>query len=300
MILSQVCESQFIACEHTWAEKYEITAKNGLKLRENQNTESKVIAIIPFKSEIRLCYENTRTETIDGIKGKWVKAFWEDKEGFIFDGYTKQIIEVSKIKVFSTEMDLVNVWKDSGFPQDKELVGLYSTNSPKYFELRKVNLKPEEIPLWVFRGLNVKQTKTIEGTLVNRMLLIGDKQGIETGKFYGTVYGDGKAIKGDSVILGVFKEINPYELRIQSRIKDGEIIDQLLLKMKCWGGLRQFYGYEAGVRVNFIGDLDGDDKDDILVTYQTSYKGWYYGLFSTKYATENKIFKEMTIGSGSE
>ena len=101
-------------------------------------------------------------------------------------------------------------------------------------------------------------------------------------------------------MLAVFSEINPYQLRIRTRTENGAIVDQLLLQMKLWSGDGAFQGYEGRVEVNFIGDLDGDNKDDVLVTYQQTYKGWAYGLFSTKQAIAPKVFKEMTIGSGSE
>ncbi len=295
LLFSQIGNSQFVECKYSWAKSYEVTAKSGLKLRNGQNTESEVIGLIPYKSEIKLCYESTKSEVIEGIKGKWVKAFWQDKEGFVFDGFTKEIIESPPFEVFSTERDLVNKWKNSGIPNNENYVGLYALKNSNSFELRKVNLRPDEIPIWVFKGLNIIETKKIRGNIVNRMLFIGDKQGID----YGVIYGDGEAIKGDSTFRGVFKEINPYELRIQTQIKE-EIIDQLLVKMRCFGGMAEQYGYEAKAVVNFIGDLDGDNKDDILITYQTTYKGWYYGLFSTKFATGNKIFAEFKIGQGSE
>ena len=308
LLICQIGNSQFIACDYSWAESYEVTANSGLKLRKEQSLKSEVVGVIPFKSEIKLCYQSTKTEVIDGIKGKWVKAFWQDKEGFVFDGYTKKLNESSKIKIFNTEMDLVNRWENTGLSKDEVYYGLYKTHIPNFFEFRKIELNKneitknhstpidyQEIPIWVFTGLNIKESKKIKGTLVNRMLCIGDKQGFDMG----VIYGDGKAIKGDSTTLGVYKEINPYELRVQTR-KNEKIIDQLLLKMKCWGGMAQLYGYEAKSVVNFIGDLDGDNKDDILITYQTTYKGWYYGLFSTKYATGNEVFKALRIGQGSE
>lgn len=300
LLVNQLGYSQFIACEDAWAEHFEVTAKSGLKLRASPDAGSKVIALIPFKTEVRLCYDHSKRDTFEGIGGNWVKAYWGDKEGFVFDGFVEKKKEASKIDVFRSSIDLVSDWNDTGMGRDKDLVGLYATSHPFTFEFRKVVLTPKEVPLWVFRGLDYKESRKIKGTVVDRVLLIGDKVPIRSGEFGGTVYGDGSAIKGDSSMLAVFSEINPYQLRIRTRTENGAIVDQLLLQMKLWSGDGAFQGYEGRVEVNFIGDLDGDNKDDVLVTYQQTYKGWAYGLFSTKQAIAPKVFKEMTIGSGSE
>jgi hypothetical protein len=310
IILFLIChpsKSQFIACGYSWAEKYQVNAKSGLNLRAEQNLKSTKVGLIPFKSEIRLCYDSAKSVTIDGIKGKWVKAYWQNKEGFIFDGYVGKMISGSKISGFSPEMDLRSEWGQWTFSINTEYLGLYATDNPTEFELKKIELKENKhreysppvninkTPIWVFSKLEISEPKIIHGKIVNRMIFIGEKLKIENG----ILYGDGKAVKADSTVIGVFKELDPYELRVQARLHD-KIIDQLLLKMKCWGGVRQIDGYEARAIVNFIGDIDGDNKEDIIITYQNTYKGWYHGFFSTLYAAEGRIYKEIIIGMGSE
>ncbi len=96
-----------------------------------------------------------------------------------------------------------------------------------------------------------------------------------------------------------FDEPWAYILRFQYEIGK-KMYNQLLLKMDCFSGLGNRYNYESKVIINFIGDLDGDNKKYILITYQNAYKGWYYSLFSSKYAEKDKAFKELIIGAGSE
>jgi len=298
--------SQFIACEWSWAETYTISAKSGLKLRKGQRVASKMIALIPFQHEIKVCYENTKPETIDGIQGKWVKVFWEEKEGYVFDAYIEPKKEDFSIALYNAEMDLINVWHQTSFSSDQEPWGLFGIPNEQDFQLRKVKLakventdlhKPaedEEIPIWIFSKWETTQGRTIKGKEINRMIFLGEKVNVN----HGTIYGDGILNKEDSIKVEGFT-INPYELRFQYREGD-QIHDQLLLKMKCMGGMSETYGYEAKAVVNFIGDLDGDTQDDILITFQTTYKGWNYGLFSTRYASKGKRFKEMIVGYGSE
>ena len=95
--------------------------------------------------------------------------------------------------------------------------------------------------------------------------------------------------------------LDPYQLRIEYYdYEKDQYCDQLLVFWKCWSGIFRRHGYESKVVINFIGDLDGDAKDDILITLQSTYKGWSYCLFSTRYAEEGQLFKEMIVGGGSE
>lgn len=134
----------------------------------------------------------------------------------------------------------------------------------------------------------------IVGRELNRMIFIGEKLRIGNG----TLYCEGSLVKKDSMRASDF-ELSPYILRFQYKFGK-KMYDQLLLKMDCFSGLGNNYNCESKVIINFIGDLDGDNKEDFLITYQNTYKGWYYCLFSSKYAEKDKAFKELIIGAGSE
>ncbi|MEO1263431.1 MAG: SH3 domain-containing protein [Bacteroidota bacterium] len=298
--------SQFIACEHSWAKQYQITAINGANLRDGQSLQSQIIDLVPYQSLVSVCYENTKRESIEGQYGKWVKVFWNEKEGFVFDAYIEKKTETPYMKIYNPEMDLVNEWQHTSFSTNTKNFGLYRTEQKQLFELREIKLKKaenhqystpsnnEEIPIWVFNDLGLKEKRIIRGQEINKMIMIGKKLSINGG----TLYGCGVLQKGETNEVENFT-IDPYELRFQFKDRN-QIFDQLLLKMKCWGHTNGQHGYEARAVVNFIGDLDGDSKDDLLITFQTSYKGWNYGLFSTYYAEKGKKFKALIIGRGSE
>lgn len=313
MLLAQVGIGQFIYCEWSWAKTSQVSARSGLKLRTGQSLESKTIAIIPFQHIVKVCYERTVVDTIDQLYGRWVKTYWKEKQGYVFDGYLEKMedvpaLQLNKLGVVGYDLEKwgANVWANSSHSDNQSYFGLFRTTNDLEFNLRKIewtkeemqNLSPSsidnEIPIWVFRKTGLNKEKTVRGQLLNRMLFIGDKVGTN----HGTIYSDGTLLKEDSLNIEGFR-IDPYELRFQYR--DGhQLYDQLLLRMSCWGGISKSIGYEAQVVVNFVGDLDGDIRDDILITFQTTYKGWYYALYSTRYADEGKVFKEMIIGTGSE
>lgn len=313
MLFTQVGISQFIACKWSWAETSQVSTKSGLKLRTEQSTDSRVIAVIPFQDEVKACYEYTKLDTINGLSGRWVKTYWKEKKGYVFDGYLKKIEDNPTISSnnhgvvgHDIEKGAANVLGNISHSDDQNYFGLFRTVNDREFNLRKIQWSEEQIrnlptpsinketPIWIFRNIGQTSGKTVKGQLLNRMLFIGEK--VDTN--HGTIYVDGTLQKEDSLRIEGFR-IDPYELRFQSR-GGHELHDELLLRMNCWGGISKSIGYEAQVVVNFVGDLDGDARDDILITFQTTYKGWYYALYSTRYAVEGKQFKELIIGGGSE
>ena len=308
ILTNQIGQSQIILCEDSWAIKYEIIAKNGLKLRDGNNLKSKVIGVIPYKTEIKVCLENAKYDTIDKIEGNWVKAFWNNKEGYLFDGYIKRIEEKGLVtNAFNTRWDLVSEWKDFGFKKDKEYIGLYETDNPEEFELKiiptvelvnKNYLTPleEEVPIWVFRDLDIKSSGKIKGQVPEKMLYVGEQLWLEDRVIYGYgVVNKLDSLNKSNVHYGGFLSIDPYEIRTVNSNQEYPI-DQLLLRMNCWG--YDFLG--ANVLIMFVGDLDGDTKEDIIIKYRKSYKGWNYGLFSTKNAKEGENYSVETIGYGTE
>ncbi|MCB0515815.1 MAG: hypothetical protein KDD49_07110 [Bacteroidetes bacterium] len=298
--------AQFVFYEWSCADTYKVSAKSGLILREEQSLESNSITLIPFQSKVKVCDENAKEETIDGLKGKWVKTFWEEKEGYVFDEYLEKVENNPIFNLYNAEKDLINTWQNTLFSNEKDYYGLFRTTNPQEYVLRKIELtkeentdfrKPsinEEMPIWIFDKIDHFEERTIKGTEINKMIFIGEKVNTNNG----IIYGDGILNKEDSIKIEGFS-INPYELRFQYK-DDHQVYDQLLLRMKCWGGIYETSGYESRAVVNFIGDLDGDSKDDILITFQLTYKCWNYGLFSTRYAQDGKMFKEMIVGYGSE
>ncbi|MCB0836043.1 MAG: SH3 domain-containing protein [Bacteroidetes bacterium] len=304
-ILSASLHAQVSECSYSWSEPYIVQAEGGLKLRSQPGIESSVLALIPNQSKISVCYsEDTPRDKIGNIKGSWVKCFWQDLEGYVFDHYIQSIDRRGLILGIQTEMDLVNTWGESQFLADQQYVGLYVTEDPEVFDLRKVEMEKsmdnqfispknkDEIPVWVFAGLQEK--KGIKGKLVNKMIYIGEQIRL----LDGIIYGNGAVKIHETWSNDLSLELNPYELRYLNT--NGEKpVDQLLLKMNCHGDSHR-HVYEARAVVNFIGDLDGDGKDDILTTTQFSYKGWDHFLFSTKYSDGENRFQEIYIGGGSE
>ncbi|QQO07647.1 SH3 domain-containing protein [Breznakiella homolactica] len=82
-------------------ERY-INTEDGLRLREEPSLGAGVIGIIPY-DDVVVLYDQYSNEKIriDNIESRWVKVFWGDTTGWVFDGYlseqpSKGIVELSR------------------------------------------------------------------------------------------------------------------------------------------------------------------------------------------------------------
>jgi len=65
-----------------------IAALSGVNLREEADSRSKVIQLLPYATEVTILEETSKNETIEGFSGNWLKVSANGNEGFIFGGYT--------------------------------------------------------------------------------------------------------------------------------------------------------------------------------------------------------------------
>jgi hypothetical protein len=77
-----------------------VVSENGLILREGHSQKSKAITTLPFKAKVVIINENGPEETIDGVKGKWVRVDFHGSYGWVFDGFLeKDKNKISKLHV---------------------------------------------------------------------------------------------------------------------------------------------------------------------------------------------------------
>ncbi|MGE8711914.1 SH3 domain-containing protein [Leptospira interrogans] len=83
----------FLACDRiNKEEKYSVknlyvVHESGIKLRKDPNLSGTVIEVIPKDTMLIIFGEANDEVEIDKIKGKWFKARFYDKEGWVFSGY---------------------------------------------------------------------------------------------------------------------------------------------------------------------------------------------------------------------
>ncbi len=71
--------------------KQERVVTVNLRMRASSNLKSKIIAVIPEGSQVKLVSEKGKVVMISGIKGKWSQVKWKGKTGWVFGGYLAEL-----------------------------------------------------------------------------------------------------------------------------------------------------------------------------------------------------------------
>lgn len=95
-----------------------VSSKDGLNVRESPTLNSKKIAVLIYASEVTVLETGTE-ETIDGIKGNWVKIkipklSWSQKDlsGWVFGGYLSEKLDEPYIIRYKKFKELDETYND--------------------------------------------------------------------------------------------------------------------------------------------------------------------------------------------
>ena len=64
-----------------------VFAPGGLKMRSQPSLKGELIQVIPFQSEVEIKGDSMEGLTVEGTKGTWYRAVYDNKEGWIFSGF---------------------------------------------------------------------------------------------------------------------------------------------------------------------------------------------------------------------
>lgn len=92
-ILANISIAQSAPC--TFTEVLQIEARSGMRLREKPDPNSRPIGGVPFKAKVDACVESFGSERIEGIDGNWRFVKFNNKVGYMWDGYAVVISTVS-------------------------------------------------------------------------------------------------------------------------------------------------------------------------------------------------------------
>ncbi|MEO1624466.1 MAG: SH3 domain-containing protein, partial [Bacteroidota bacterium] len=273
LFLNNNIRAQQYDCEGEAGNLYVVEASSGLTLRDAPSLLSNKIMAVPFGKQITVCTNGPAVpETVEGKDGNWVQAYYRGKTGWMFDGYLKA---ESPIQVIHTD-----TWLSAGYPLDKEFLALYASNDNRFdpeFRLEAPNfhldtlmgdendpyitaqLAGPEQPVFLISGIKPLKTTGINGKKFDaKFLFPGETIYFGTDKASYYVYAKGNVVVNKSPADSKpFSMIRNYELRIR-QVKGDRTTEEVLYRMDLpsWFG----NGYEGGVFLEWLGDVDGDGQ----------------------------------------
>lgn len=278
-----------------------VIASGGLNLRSEPSATSKKISNIPFSSTIKyISDESFNNDSIlvchsdngekENIKGNWVKVEYKKTKGYVLDIYLNWI--PNKQDRFNEDYgnDFILLYPGCGC----DAANLHNPNGWKWFGYFKDGVgkyKVEEVEISYYRT-RIYACDLIISASKNDSLsfIIGSNNGILS---------DNKTVKGKNIRLRSYEKNNPIN---KSEIENASI--ELIENKdgKVWkpselylvnGKKRQLLNkpeYDYPVGIKFVGDLDGDSKDDYIIHYGDK-RGIIMLYLSSKAKSRNLIEK---------
>ena len=163
------------------------------------------------------------------------------------------------------------------------------------FNIEKYNVDSISRPKFLIKGLNSIKDST-NGRWINRKMYPGEtiifsvpnSENEEKSRGY-SIYMKGKLIETENNKFPYFKKIVDYELRVASG-KTNESIVKMDISSFSSGG------FEGGIYLYWIGDLNGDNRLDMLVGISTHYAGIEL-FFYLSDKTDKELFIKHKVGS---
>ena len=173
----------------------------------------------------------------------------------------------------------------------KYLKILYGTN----FSIKKYNSDSIVQPKFLIKGINPIKSST-NGRWVNRKMYPGEtiiftvpnSENEEKSRSY-SIYIKGKLIETKNNEFPYFKNIKDYELRVAS----GKI-NESIIKMDV--SSFPTGSFDGGIYLYWIGDLNGDNRLDMLVGTSSHYAGIEL-IFYVSHKTDKELFIKHNVGS---
>ena len=309
LLTSLGVNAQQYDCSGTAGQSYLVTAGSGLSMREMPNLKSIKVMAVPYGKEVVVCPEYLGEETvIEGIDGKWLKAYYRGKTGYMFSGFMEALATIDVIlpdaqfvEHYETNRNYYGVYlKESNptFEEEKfeikscdfkiETVELGAVPPYQYAQLRE-----GDQPEFLISGLEPGQMENIAGkSFKDKFLYPGESVSLTLDNAHFHIYAKGRIVENTNG-----EDINPiamiknYELHVRRTTNEGDREDQVIYKMDIPGWYAD--GYEGGIFLHWMGDVDADGELDLLLSNSATYSCKEVVLFLSSKAEHGHFFKQV-------
>jgi len=306
--LSLTIQAQQYTCSASAGIAYQVTANSGLSMRAEPDLRSVKIKAVPFGKEVVVCPEyDGPKEKIEGTDGKWLRTYYRGEAGYMFSGFMEAQPEVNVV--------LPESWLEDGTTSTYQ--GLYETDTgdgftEESFEIRSVEMitdtieilgddpytyqraAPGEAPVFLFSGIETGTDTRVKGkSLDHKFLYPGESVSLTLDNGHYHVYAKGRVLENKTgENLNPISMIKNYELHVRYSGHDGERDDQVIYKMD----IPSWYldGYQGGVFIRWMGDLDQDGELDLLLSKSENPECWDVIFFMSSKAEQGHFFKQVT------
>ncbi len=299
---------QQYTCSASAGISYLVTAASGLSMRAEPDLRAVKLKAVPYGKEVVVCPEFAGpAEQIEGTEGTWLRTYYRGEEGYMFSGFMEAQPEVKVV--------LPESWLDDG--RERVYHGLYRTElgdgfTEESFSVRPVNMITDTVqiigeepytyqrialddrPVFLFSGINTKNDRSIKGKqLDHKFLYPGESVSLTLDNGHYHIYAKGRVLENKTG-----EDINPismiknYELHVRRSGHDGDREDQIIYKMD----IPSWYmdGYQGGVFIHWMGDLDEDGELDLLLSKSENPECWDIIFFLSSKAEHGHFFKQVT------
>lgn len=283
---------------------YTVKAKSGLNFRSKPSLDSEILYTLPYGTRVFSCSsrEKSYLEKIGGQKGFWLESFYKNFQGYVFNTF----LEKEKIKIYFPH-DYIGAIEKPIFKSDSKYYGIrkhfdesispktnlvisdyigseYISESSYYGKHRRININ-KNTPEIIITGLEPSPNLVYNGKTLHKMIYPGEV--ISDGGFY--LYAVGEVQLKEELYHSV-KSIDNYRLILRKSIGDGLFKEQTLCE-------RTIHYYkdgmvDNGVFVKLLGDLDGDDWVDLIITYSEGCV-WETVLLLSSKSIEGELLGEI-------
>lgn len=293
-------------CDSNPLGHYQVTAPEGAPLLADWTEDAPAITRIPYETVLTVC-EDTRyiTSSHDTL----IRAFFADTSGFVRVAFLTQQEPI--------QVAILSRWIAKGFPPAKTYYGLFYreqedsqlSSSLERCETRidsfVVDTWPSEAPAHIATVLaqTEKPSILLSGLPLNpgtankgmffdaRFLYPGESILWQYDEHHVyLIYATGEVEKNqDSTRINAFSGIRNYEFHIRRQLNG--IIEDHILYDTGFDAFNSFQ-YLGGIHLHWIGDLDGDQQLDMILTVSHHHACWEVVLWLSSGAEPGYFLKE--------